>query len=148
MTFSRNPLVATELWEAIRRLSPPPGITKRVQRPSQPSLLSSRVLFAACGGDATILSKIRAALHARLPDDLAALEAAVQSGDAPRVRDRAHRLAGMVSAFSRPAGDLASEVAERAELADLSAVAELVETLRAMSQELLELTRELTLEDL
>jgi hypothetical protein len=54
----------------------------------------------------------------------------------------------MVSAFSSPAGDLASEVAERAELADLSAVAELVETLKRMSHELLELTRELTLDDL
>jgi PAS domain S-box-containing protein len=137
--FLAKPLVATELWAAIHRAS---------RDQPKPSLLSSQVLLAVCGGDAAILAKVRAALHARLPDDLRALEAAVRTGDGAASRDRAHKLAGMISAFSTAAGDVATEVAERAELGDLGEAAKLVETLQVMSLELLELTRELTLDDL
>jgi PAS domain S-box-containing protein len=133
--FLVKPVMAGALWSAIERVA-------RAHASRQ--LLSPRVLLAACGGDAGILAKICAALHTRLPSDLDTLDAAVRAKDAGRVRDLAHKIDGMVSAFSSVTGDVASEIAERAGLGQLEHAATRVERLRALGQELLHETENLT----
>ena len=50
----------------------------------------------------------------RVPDHLAALSAACSAGDLGGIREAAHKLAAMLAVFSTPAGELASEVEDRA----------------------------------
>src|SRR5437660_8915265 len=77
-------------------------------------LIDARVLLAACGGDEGILRSICQTLETRLPDHVAALEDAVLNKDAPRLREAAHKLFGMVSAFSTSVGAVASEIEDHA----------------------------------
>jgi HPt (histidine-containing phosphotransfer) domain-containing protein len=95
------------------------------------------VLLAACGGDGAILEKICQTFRARLPGHLQAVQDALRDQDAPRLREAAHKLAGMVAAFSSAAGGVASELEDRAAQGQLEAARPLVEQLEAMAQELL-----------
>src|SRR5213075_679610 len=56
------------------------------------------------------LEKIGQAFRAHLPDHLKAVQDALRERDAPRLREAAHKLAGMLAAFSTTAGGVASEV--------------------------------------
>jgi HPt (histidine-containing phosphotransfer) domain-containing protein len=111
-------------------------------------LLDHRVLLAACGDDAGILDKLCQAFQARMPDHLAAIQHALEAGDAPGLREAAHKLCGMVSAFSSVAGGLASGLEDHAAQGQLEEARHLVETLEPMAQELMELANGLSLESL
>ena len=117
-------------------------------RGSASSLLDPQVLLAACGGDAGILDKICGAFRAQLPDQLKAVQDALRDGDAPRLREAAHKLAGMVAAFSTVAGRAASEIEDYAAQGQLAEAASLVGRLEAMTQELMRLTGDLSIETL
>jgi HPt (histidine-containing phosphotransfer) domain-containing protein len=109
-------------------------------------LLDARVLLAACGEDAAILEKIRRVFRARLPEHLRALRDALDQGDGPRLREAAHKLAGMVAAFSTVAGGMASELEDHAARGKLEQVQPLVARLEAMGEELLRLTDALSID--
>jgi len=111
-------------------------------------LLDPGVLLAACGGDAAILEKIGQAFRARLPEHLRAVQDALRERDALRLREAAHKLCGMVAAFSTVAGGVASEIEDRAADGQLEEARPLVERLVAMTQELLQLAGGLSLEAL
>jgi HPt (histidine-containing phosphotransfer) domain-containing protein len=106
------------------------------------------VLLAACGGDAAILEKICRTFQAGLPEHVAAVRDALREQDAPRLREAAHKLAGMVAAFSTVAGGVASEIEDRAAAGQLEEARPLVERLVAMTQELMQLAGGLSLEAL
>jgi PAS domain S-box-containing protein len=94
-------------------------------------LLAPRALLAACGDDPAILPGICATLRAHLPLELAAVVAALAAGDAPRLRDAAHELAGVVAALSSRMGEVASDVEDLAAADQLATAAPLVDRLVA-----------------
>ena len=105
--FLTKPVRGRRLWAAIDRV-----VSDR-PRPAEragPGLLDPRVLWDVCGGDAVILEKICQAFRARLPDHLAAVQDALREQDTIRLREAAHKLSGMVAAFSSVAGGVASDL--------------------------------------
>src|SRR6478752_8744382 len=101
------------------------------------SLIDAQVLPAACGSDGEILARIVAALRLHLPVELERAADCLRVSDASELREAAHRIYGMVSAISSQAGALASELEDRAELGELSPAGSLLARLTAMSQQLL-----------
>src|SRR5207302_4086790 len=139
--FLAKPIQAADLWAAIDRVtgSPPPA------DPPAPGLLDARVLLAACGGDAVILEKICQAFRARLPEHLVAVQDALRDRDTLRLREAAHKLSGMVAAFSTVAGGVASEREDHAARGQLEAARPMVGQLETMAQELMRLVGGLSL---
>lgn len=140
--FLAKPIQAADLWAAMGRVV---GI-RQLAEPT--GLLAPQVLLAACGDDAAILEKICQAFRARLPDHLKAVQEALRDGDAPRLREAAHKLCGMVSAFSTVAGSVASDVEDRAAEGQLDEARPLVARLEAMVEELIRLAGGLSLDAL
>ncbi len=70
------------------------------------------------------------------------------SRDAPRLREAAHKLSGMVAAFSTSAGSMVAELEEQAAQGQLEQAPLLVAGLEAMAEELLRLVEVLSLESL
>jgi PAS domain S-box-containing protein len=152
--FLAKPVQAADLWAAIDRVLPRrdegkklPGISSSLI-PHPSSLLDARVLLAACGGDAAILEKIGQTFRARLPGLLKAVRDALRERDAPRLREAAHKLAGMVAAFSTAAGGLASDLEDQAAQGRLEGAHPLVARLEAMAEELVRLVGGLSVEAL
>jgi CheY-like chemotaxis protein len=162
--FLTKPIQAANLWAAIDRIvNATTGSTEkegskiedhrsknekdsRIEPPS--SILDPRTLLATCGGDAIILEKICQAFRAYLPDHLSAVQDALQKRDAPRLREAAHRLCGMVAAFSAGAAQVASELEDRAAQGLLDEARPLVGRLEPMVQELLQVVVGLSLDAL
>jgi PAS domain S-box-containing protein len=133
--FLAKPIQAPDLWAAIDRgvaAGPPAGR-------ETPGLLDAQVLLSACGGDAAILEKLCQAFRARLPDHMQAVQDALSDRDAPRLREAAHKLCGMVAAFSTAAGGVASELEDQAALGRLDEARPLVGRLGTMAEELMRL---------
>ncbi len=142
--FLTKPVRPADLWPAIDRvlsLYPP--------RPA-PSLdlLDVPVLLAACGGDATLLGKMCQTLRARVPEHLAALRGALRDQDAPRLREAAHKCCGLLSEFSRVAGDLAGNLEDLAAGAQLDNAPALLEQLETVARELLQQVDGISIETL
>jgi two-component system, sensor histidine kinase and response regulator len=142
--FLAKPIQAADLWAAIDRVV---GVRAPADRPGT-GLLDPQVLLAVCGGDAAILEKICQAFRDRLPDHLKAVQGALRDRDAPRLREAAHKLSGMVAAFSSAAGGVASELEDQAAQGRLEEARPLVARLEAMAQELLQVVCRLSLETL
>jgi PAS domain S-box-containing protein len=81
-------------------------------------------------------------LHGRQHQD------ALGDRDAPRLREAAHKLAGMVSAFSTAASSVAAELEDRAAQGQLEDARPLVGRLETMAQELMRLVGGLSLDAL
>jgi PAS domain S-box-containing protein len=142
--FLSKPIEAADLWAAIDRAA---GERPAADRPGS-GLLDPRVLLAACGGDAAILEKICQTFRARLPDQLAEVQDALRQRDAHRLREAAHKLCGMVAAFSTAAGGVASELEDHAARGRLEEAGPLAERLGTMAQELLRVADGLSIEGL
>jgi two-component system, sensor histidine kinase and response regulator len=142
--FLAKPVRAADLWAAIERVA---GVFPPAERP-EPSLLDPGVLLAACGGDALILERICRAFRARLPDHLTAIQDALRERDTMRLREAAHKLCGMVAAFSTVAGAVASDLEDRAARGQFEEARPLVGQLETMAQELMRLAAGLSLETL
>ncbi len=137
--FLTKPIRAATLWAALDRISvaaPPPAVPA-VPRAETASVLTPRVILAACGGNQALLTKLGEALRARVLPDLVALEEALGERNAVRLSEKAHRFAGMLATFSTRAGNLAVEVEACANENRLDEAAALVATLRVVSQALL-----------
>jgi CheY-like chemotaxis protein len=142
--FLAKPIQAADLWAAMDRVV---GARLAPDRPG-PGLLDPRVLLAACGGDGAILGKICQAFRTRLPDHLKAVQEALRDRDAPRLREAAHKLAGMVAAFSTVAGGVASDLEDHAARGQLEEARPLVARLETMAEELMRLVGGLSLDAL
>jgi signal transduction histidine kinase/CheY-like chemotaxis protein len=162
--FLAKPIQAANLWAAIDRVlrkdeggrlkdekeQSPPSDSSFPLPPSSSgeSLLAPQILLAACGGDAAILEKISHTFRDCLPDHLKAVQAALRDCDAPRLREAAHKLAGMVAAFSTVAGGVASQLEDRAAQRQLEEAQPLVGQLETIAPELLRAVDGLSLETL
>jgi PAS domain S-box-containing protein len=142
--FLAKPIQADDLRAAIDRTlgSFPP------RRQAAAPLIDARVLLAACGGDQAILKSICETFVARLPDHLATVERALLDNDAPQAREAAHKLFGMVSAFSTSAGAVASAIEDHAALGELQPAATLLEQLKTLSRELPRAVKDISVEKL
>jgi CheY-like chemotaxis protein len=142
--FLAKPILAADLWAAVERVV---GVRPPARRPG-PGLLDPRVLLAACGDDPAILEKICQAFRARLPDHLAAVQGALRERDAPRLREAAHKLSGMVATFSTIAAGVAWDLEDHAAGGQLDEAPPLVGRLEMMTQELMRLAGGLSLDTL
>jgi PAS domain S-box-containing protein len=131
--FLTKPIQAAELQTAIERII---ESNRRANRP-RTNLLDPRAILAACGGDAVILERICQAFQAHLPGHVTAVRSALREGDTPWLREAAHKLAGMLAAFSTVAGGVASDLEEHAARGQLAQASALVERLETMAQELI-----------
>jgi PAS domain S-box-containing protein len=142
--FLAKPIKPADLGAAIERTR---GAARSAGRPG-PGLLDARVLLATCGGDAAILANLCRSFRDRLPEQVAAVRAALRERDAPRLHKAAHKVAGMIAAFSTVGGGVASDLEDQAARGQLEEAPGLVERLEAMAQELIRLTGGLSLETL
>jgi CheY-like chemotaxis protein len=142
--FLSKPIQTPALWAAIA------GVRQIREAGDQPEqeLLDSQVLLAACGGDGRILQKICQTFQSALPAHWQAVRVAIQDQDARRVREAAHKLCGMVSAFSTAAAKLASDIEDHAASDQLTQAQPLTGRLEPMIQELLQLAGGLTIDKL
>ena len=132
--FLAKPIHAAALWAAVDRVS----AFLRETMPAARHLLDSRVLLAACGGDAQILERIAIALRAHLPAELQRAEQCFAAADTVALREAAHRVFGMVSAVSSQAGELASQLEDAAALGQLASAAPLLNDLGRLCQDVLQ----------
>jgi two-component system, sensor histidine kinase and response regulator len=79
---------------------------------------------------------------------MAAVQNALRDRDSVRLRESAHKLSGMVAAFSSVAGGVASALEDHAACEQLEEAHPLAERLERMVEELLQLTNGLSLETL
>ena len=142
--FLGKPVHAGALWGAVERVTP---LLVRPER-AWPLPVDSRVLLAACGGDANILERIGIALRGHLPLELQRAAHCLSAGDAAALREAAHRIYGMVSAVSSQAGAVASELEDLAALGQLQAAAPLLDQLTLTSEELLAVIGSLSIGEL
>jgi PAS domain S-box-containing protein len=142
--FLAKPIQAADLWATIDRIVG----TRPLADSTEPGLLDPQVLLAACGDDSAILGRICQTFRARLPDHLKAVQDALRDQDAPRLREAAHKLSGMVAAFSTLAGAVASDLEDSAAQGQLDESRPLVERLERMVEELMRLTAGLSLQAL
>ena len=142
--YLTKPFKAAELWGAIDRVARrhPPHRADRLDP------IDRQVLLAACGADPAMLQKMCRSLEARVPVHLAAVRDALQSRDAPRLREAAHKFCGMLSAFSTVAGDQAADLEDAAASAQLDKAAPIVAELETIAGELLKRVEGLSIESL
>jgi PAS domain S-box-containing protein len=142
--FLAKPIKAGDLWAAIERVL---SVDSASDQPKQ-NLVDARVLLAACGDNGTILRKICETLELRLPDHLKAVQDALEDANALRLREAAHKLSGMIGAFSTVAGGVASELEDHATQDQLEGARPLVKRLEPMARELLQIVGGLSIETL
>ncbi|HTN77553.1 MAG TPA: PAS domain S-box protein [Pirellulaceae bacterium] len=142
--FLSKPVQAKNLWATIDRV-----LKLRVTSPANSSVRIDRaVLLAACGGDAVILGKLCQSFQTHLPQQLAAINNALESQDAPALREAAHKISSTLAAFSSDVGSAAQRLEEAAAAGDLIACRPLVEKLERLAAELADRVRGITLDQL
>jgi two-component system sensor histidine kinase/response regulator len=146
--FLTKPIQAGGLWIGIDRVMRNTDSARApTDRPST-RLVDASVLLSACGGDPDILETICNTFRARLPDELAGLHKALANQDARQLREGAHKLFGMMAAFSAAAGAVVSGLEDHAARGQLDQAATLMEQLNAMTRELPQVVANLSIESL
>jgi hypothetical protein len=87
-------------------------------------------------------------LETYLPVRVTEVGDALRAQDAPRLREAAHKLCGLLFAFSQTAGNAALDLENQAAQGRLAEARPLAERLEAMAQQLLPLVAALSLETL
>jgi hypothetical protein len=148
--YLAKPVRSAELFAAIDRVVSSQGVPPliRPEAGSGTRLLDPVILLAACGDEAEGLRRMCQCLRSYLPDRLAELGEALRTGDAPRLCLAAHKLCGLLSAFSTVAGGLASDLEDQAAGGRLDECRRLAEQLGAMARELIEQVDSLSIEAL
>ena len=145
--FLTKPIRPAELLSAIDRLATARGASRPAA--GEPAgLLDPVAVLGACGDDEEGLRRMCRAFQTYLPGRLAEMGEALRDRDAPRLREAAHKLCALLFAFSTAAGDVASDLEDRAAQGRLDEARPLVEQLEAMARELLGLAGGLSLETL
>ena len=138
--FLTKPIQAANLWAAIDRWA-----AKHSVGLSEPSLLDPAVLLATCGEDPTILESLCETFRARLPDHLQTVQQTLNLGNAAGLREAAHKLCSMISAFSTVVGETVSRLEDLAAQGDFAVARPLVDRLIVQADVLIPQTRNLPL---
>jgi PAS domain S-box-containing protein len=136
--YLSKPVQAAELFAAIDRSVSARGASRATQPDAGTliELLDPVVLLASCGDDAEDLRELCQDFLAYAPARVAEVTDALRAGDAPWLREAAHKLRRLLSAFSTAAGAAASDLEERAARGELDEARPLVERLETMAREL------------
>jgi PAS domain S-box-containing protein len=116
--YLRKPIRADELYSAIDRLTEhnqpfPPKRTVQTLHP----LLDTNVILSSCGRDEALLEKMIESLDLHVPRQLGEIQSSLDERDPARLARLAHRLRGLLGAFSITGADTATEL-ERASAAN------------------------------
>lgn len=107
----QKPMPPDELFHAIEELlARQPAVSLR----KESSLIDFEMLLSVCGGDETVMEGLKSVFLENLPKQLRELEKIDKEGALPALRESAHKIAGMLRAFSRECGDLALLIEEAA----------------------------------
>ena len=137
--YLSKPVRAVELFAAIDRVVAP----DRVSLPGKASLgdgtslIDPAALLAACDGEGEGLRAMCRDFQAYAPAWLAEASDALQTRDAQSLREAAHKLCGLLLAFSTAAGGVASDLEDQAAHGQLDEARPLVVRLESMVQELI-----------
>jgi PAS domain S-box-containing protein len=101
------------------------------------SLLNLEVIAASCGGEPAILERMKVVFAEQLPGLHEGVRAAFAAGDAAALREAAHKLSGMLSAFSSIAGGVATAIEEHAARNELTPCGPLMDRMESLCQQLL-----------
>ena len=142
--FLAKPIQAADLWSSIERAV----LARKPTADSGRDLLDPHAILAACGEDAAIFEKIRQVFRNAAPIHLEAIRSAAEAGDSSRLRDAAHKFAGMASAFSTIVGDAASALEDFAAQGRLDESRPLASRLETMAFELLGRVSRLSFDEL
>jgi hypothetical protein len=103
--------------------------------------IDARTLLSVCGGDPRLLAKMIQSFHCHCASTLDELRDAVQDGDMERMQRSAHKLRGLVCAFSTAASDAVrsmEELAARGQLYDADEhYSHLIRIMSALSESLM-----------
>jgi PAS domain S-box-containing protein len=158
--FLSKPVSAAVLFAAVDRLAlnpsrrPLPPAGARDGAESRPDagehigLIDPCAVLRASEEDAEALRGMCRAFETYLPVRFTEVDDALRAQDAPRLREAAHKLCGLLFAFSTTAGNAASELENQAAQGRLAEARPLVERLEAMVRQLLPLAGGLSLETL
>jgi CheY-like chemotaxis protein/HPt (histidine-containing phosphotransfer) domain-containing protein len=105
-----------------RQANSPCPFAAESSRIEDADLLDRPRLLATSGGDAVLLHKMIRSFLTNIPGHLASLGAAVQEENAAKVRETAHKLSGLVSAFSAPAARSVSQLEQMGAAGQLEGV--------------------------
>jgi CheY-like chemotaxis protein len=148
--YLTKPVSPADLLAAIDRLVPAYGASRSAQMTpgERIGLVDPVAVLTACGGDAEAFDAICATFEAYLPVRVTEMSDALRVQDAPRLREAAHKLSGLLAAFSTTAADVALDLEEHAAQGQLPEARQLVERLEALVRELLPLVGRMSLETL
>ncbi|HKB42680.1 MAG TPA: response regulator [Gemmataceae bacterium] len=148
--FVTKPVAAAALLAAIDRLVSTHPVSQPDQADAGPSgsLLDPIAVLTACGDDAEGLRRMCQDFQTYAPARLAEVGEALRDGDAPRLRQAAHKLCPLLLAFSTIAGNVASDLEDHAAQGQLEEARTLVGRLETMAEELLRLVGALSLDAL
>jgi response regulator RpfG family c-di-GMP phosphodiesterase len=149
--YLSKPLRAGDLFAAIDRVvagSRTAQQTATVATVEQTELLDPTVLMAACGGFKALLDEMCHNFTSTAPGLVAALRLALCQRQAKQLQEAAHRLFGTITTFSTVAGEVVSEIEDRAGAGQLDEAEPLVRRLEAMVEELIRQVAGLSLDAL
>ena len=136
--YLSKPIRAAEMFATIDRMV----ADREVSAPHQAeiadgaSLLDPVVLLASCGDDEEGLRGLCEDFRSYAPARLAEVVEALRVQDAPRLREAAHKLRGLLSVFSTMADDVASNIEDQAALGRLDGAQSQVRQLESMARRL------------
>jgi PAS domain S-box-containing protein len=148
--YLAKPIRRAELFAAIDRVlagQPPCAPAPAATAPGA-GLLDATTLLKACDGDAALLAQMIALFQASVPSYLERIGAAIQSRNPVELREAAHKLRGLVSAFSTTAAEAALVLEQTGGLGQLDEAARDHAALADMLRELCPLLANLSVEDL
>ena len=148
--FLTKPVPTAALFAAIDRLGSAHGVSWPYQSDAgeRISLLDPVAVLTACGDDAEGLRRMCQDFQTYAPARLAEVGDALRGRDGPRVRQAAHKFCALLFAFSTVAGNVASDLEDQAAQGQLEEAQPLVERLETITQELMQLVGDLSLETL
>jgi CheY-like chemotaxis protein len=142
--FLSKPVQAEAMWDVIDRVV----AARKPEHQAEPCLLDARAVLGSCGGEAAILERICRTFQTHVPGQIARVRSAMNDKNAPRLREAAHLLRGTLSAFSTVAGTAASDLEDGAACGQIEQCASLVARLESICSQLVEETRNLSIERL
>ncbi len=148
--YLAKPVGRAELLAAIDRVlaGRPPAAAVRGPELAAPSPLDATALWTACDGDAGLLRRMVEVFQAGAPAQLASVGAAIDRRDAAALRAAAHKLRGLVGAFSTAAAEVAGQIEQTAAGGRLDGAADRYAALAEMVQALATLLPGLSIEQL
>jgi PAS domain S-box-containing protein len=133
-----KPIRRKELFATIARVleGAPPAAAVAHETEATNGLLDAATLLAACDGSAVLLHKMIAIFRDDALAHLQRIDAALHAGDAVAVREAAHKLRGLVSAFSPTVADVTGQLEQAGDEGRLDGTDTFRATLAAMIDEL------------